>query len=113
MAVAIVLGGCAAPVAPNLDSPLASARLKASREVDPAVVDERQIRALIESLDHPDSAVRRVAIDRLEGVAGDRFGYDPAGPVRQREDAIAAWVRWFNDRFAPDRHGGVGDGANG
>lgn len=112
MAVAIVLGGCAAPTEPDLESPLASARLKGARAVEPATADEQEIRALIESLDHPDSAVRRVAIDRLEAAVGNRFGYDPAGPIRQREEAIAAWVRWFNVGFAPDQHGGVGDGAN-
>lgn len=99
-ALATGVCGCAAPPG-GLDSPVPAERLRA---VGRAVKDRDQsaVPKLITMLGSDDPVVRLAAIRALESLTGQTLGYDHAAAEARREEAIAAWVEWYN-------RGGLGE----
>ena len=103
--VVIALSACASTAhTRGLDDPEPAVRLEAMREI--AERGDRSpdtLRRLVEQLDSDDQLVRLVAITVLEDLTGDRHGYDPDAPPRQRQEAIARWV----EALSPSQSAGV------
>ena len=88
----LMLATCAPnPRAASFDSDHPDAR--AAAIVDAAAREDRSaIPRIVEQLASDDPLVRVVAIDALDRLTGDRHGYDPHAPKRQRAEAIDRWV---------------------
>lgn len=91
---AVLLGGCFSVAKPDLNSPDPSARnagiLRAA-----ASDDKKAVAAIVRLLDSDDPATRVLAIQALERLTGERFGYDPAGEPGQRAAATDRWSAWL------------------
>lgn len=108
MGLAAGLRGCAAPPG-GLDSPVPSERLRAvGRAVKER--DQSAIPKLITMLGSDDPVVRLAAVRALESLTGETLGYDHAAPEAKRQEAIAAWVAWNNQRGAGENAGGTVSG---
>lgn len=57
----------------------------------------QQVTWLIDGLVHDDEPVRRVAIEGLTRLTGESFGYRPDLPKRERAEARARWLAWWDD----------------
>lgn len=99
------LWGCtgAASEAVGFHEPDPQARIRAVQEAveteDRAKLDE-----LVEMLDSDDSAQRFFAINALEEITGNTFGYRHFDPPLVRREAINRWVEWLEggrDAAAP------------
>jgi len=53
------------------------------------------------SLSHRNIKVRRLAIEQLEKLTGQRLDYIADAPEEQRKVAIDNWKQWFNSRLKP------------
>jgi hypothetical protein len=89
------VAGCSAPrpvisVANPDPSGKIPAMKKAVREHDMKVV-----RQLVKDLDSDDPAVRLFAIQALEKLTGQRYGYDYYSDEVQRKPALGAWQQWL------------------
>lgn len=100
-ACSALAGGCFATSEPGLHSPDPAMRLEAVVEAA-ARHDQGAISALIPLLGSSDAAERLLAIDTLERLTGQRFGYDYAAPEYQRRLAIARWMEWDRQRRGPE-----------
>lgn len=60
--------------------------------------DSSAVPKLIELLDSDDPGIRLLAIQALERMTGQRFGYDYAAPEAQRRESVARWVEWQKRR---------------
>jgi len=89
----LAAGGCSWPQE-SLDSPLPNRRTEAL--TDPAKIDDPStIRGRIVLLDSDDPLVRMLAIRSLERMTGTTLGYDHAAGQQARDQAVAAWVDWY------------------
>ena len=57
--------------------------------------DRGAIRQLVADLDSDDPAVRFYAINGLQRITGQRFGYDYFGDDDQRKPATLRWREWL------------------
>lgn len=53
---------------------------------------------LITLLESDDPGTRLLAIQALERITGERFGYDYAAPEARRREAVDRWVAWQSAR---------------
>jgi len=91
----LAIGGCSAPrpaieVTNSDPSGKIPAMKKAVREHDVTVV-----RQLVKDLDSDDPAVRLFAIQALEKLTGQRYGYDYYADEVQRKPALHRWQEWL------------------
>jgi hypothetical protein len=56
--------------------------------------DQADLPALVRMLDAREPATRLLAIEALERATGERFGYEYAGPVAERQAAIRRWTQY-------------------
>lgn len=49
-------------------------------------------------LDAREPATRLLAIEALERLTGERFGFDYAGPVAERQAAIERWTQYVKQQ---------------
>lgn len=97
LVLVLPLAGCSAPVGVGLDSPdpqgrtIALARLSESPK-------QSDIPELIESLASADPAQRLLAINTLERMTGETFGYRHYDPDWRRREAVARWQAWWLER---------------
>lgn len=56
--------------------------------------DRAAIPRLITLLDSDDPGTRLLAIEALERLTGQTFGYDYAAPAALRRESIDQWVQW-------------------
>jgi len=93
--LALAISGCSAP-RPTIEvtNPDPSGKIpamkKAVREHDLTVV-----RQLVKDLDSDDPAVRLFAIQALEKLTGQRYGYEYYADELQRKPALSAWQQWL------------------
>lgn len=57
--------------------------------------DRAALTQLVADLDNDDPAVRLYAIEALERITGDNFGYRYYDDLVQRQPAITRWQRWL------------------
>jgi hypothetical protein len=87
--------GCTAPRGPLVvTDPDPSVKIpaikKAVRKRDRAAV-----RQLVADLDSDDPAVRFYAINGLQRITGERFGYDYYADEQKRQPAVRRWNDWL------------------
>ena len=58
--------------------------------------DRAAVRDIVEELDSDDPAVRLLAIQSLERLTGETFGYVHYDPSWKRDEAIGRWVAAVN-----------------
>lgn len=87
-------GGCAPPAERGFDSPGPVARLLAVSDAA-AARDRSKVPNLIESLEHPDPAVRFLAAATLRDITGETMGYRPHDPEPERAKAVERWREWW------------------
>jgi len=100
-------GGCGPSMPRGFDSPEPAARMDAI--VDAARRSDRSaVPRIVPLLDSDDPATRLLAIETLERLTGETFGYDYAAPPADRVAAVERWRRYVVG-------GGVGEepGASG
>jgi hypothetical protein len=95
IAIAFCIGGCSAPRSPRIiTNPDPSGKIpamkKAVREKDLSAV-----RQLVKDLDNDDPAVRMFAIQALEELTGQRYGYTYFHDELQRKAALDRWKDWL------------------
>ena len=89
----LALAGCpSSSIA--FDSPSPLHRALAIAEADPAT-DPAALAGLIAALDSADPAERLIAINRLEAITGQRFGYRSEASAAQRAGALERWRTWY------------------
>jgi len=57
-----------------------------------------RIEWIIDSLEHPEATVRRWAYDELRRVTGQSIPFPVTGSRAERDQALAAWRRWWGQR---------------
>ena len=102
LAGALVVSGCQGPgLEAGFDAPDSGAKLhaaaKAAREHDRSSIPQ-----LVELLSSDDPAVRVVAITALEGMTGQRLGYEHSGSERDRRAAVGRWRAWLGGKAGPE-----------
>ena len=95
VALILAISGCTAPRGPiEVTNPDPSGKIpamkKAVREHDRTVV-----RQLVKDLDSDDPAVRLFAIQALQKLTGQRYGYDYYADEVQRRPALERWQEWL------------------
>jgi hypothetical protein len=95
IAITLAVAGCSAPPpVVEVTNPDPSGKIpamkKAVRERDMKVV-----RQLVKDLDSDDGAVRLFAIEALQKLTGQRYGYDYYADEVQRRPALSAWQQWL------------------
>jgi hypothetical protein len=96
--LATVAVGCDGAAGRNVERRLASERPQDRAGAVASLVQGRHpddMVHLIHLLADPDEGVRFFAAAGLHRRTGERFGYSPEAPLRERETAIAEWVRWY------------------
>lgn len=75
-----------------------------ARQREMAIIEEvrkghsADVRAIVRMLDASEPSTRMIAIDGLERLTGETFGYDAFGPQDERAAAIERWVVYVNRR---------------
>ena len=89
----ISLTGCQPPRAAGggFDSDDPASKLYAIRRAG-AQRDAQSIEPLVVELGSDDPAVRMLAIDALERITGERLGYNPYAPQRERRQMAQRWA---------------------
>ena len=94
--IASMLAACAQPPR-GFESPVPSERVKAATAAADRG-DASAIPDLIRMLESDDPLVRMTSIRALERLTGRTLGYEHSAPEPQRQEAIARWVAWYNER---------------
>ncbi|MFG0274497.1 MAG: hypothetical protein ACF8QF_05520 [Phycisphaerales bacterium] len=97
LVLALLPAGCSAPVGVGLDSPDPQGRTIALARLSGAPA-ESDIPELIQSLTSADPAQRLLAINTLERMTGETFGYRHYDPDWRRREAVARWQAWWLER---------------
>ena len=88
--------GCGPTIHPSFDSPEPAARnsaiVQAADRRDPAAVPD-----LVRMLDSDDPATRLLAINALQRITGETYGYDYAAPELNRQAATARWQKHIRE----------------
>lgn len=98
---ALLLTSCgASPTAGGFDAASPAARSKA---IQTAAItgDFSAVSKIVEQLDSDDPAIRMLAIEALERLTGETFGYKHYEPVYVRREAIAKWVNAVQSGSVP------------
>lgn len=109
VACAVQMSGCANPSeVVGFDEPDPGAQIRAIQQA--AVHGDRSsIGSLIRLLASDDPAERLLSIRTLERITGETMGYDHAGTLASRREAIDRWAAWYQD----EKRGGGGDKGRG
>ena len=67
--------------------------------------DAKAIPSLIDDLSDNDPAVRFYAIEGLQRLTGQTFGYLYYQDAPQRREAVMKWKRWLNDQSTGEARG--------
>jgi hypothetical protein len=59
--------------------------------------DRSRIEWMLDSLGHPEDAVRLSASEELKRLTGEYFGYHHDAPKREREEARQRWLKWWEE----------------
>jgi hypothetical protein len=104
----VVLSGCTAPRGPLVvTDPDPSVKIPAIKKAA-AQKDRKAVRQLVADLSSDDPAVRFYAINGLNRITGERFGYDYFAGDASREAAVRRWQQWLDGRPATEP-GGAGN----
>jgi hypothetical protein len=99
--------GCTAPRGPLVvTDPDPSVKIPAIKKAV-RTRDRAAARQLVADLDSDDPAVRFYAINGLERMTGERFGYDYYADESQRQPAVGRWHDWLKAQgldAAPGKH---------
>lgn len=98
---ALLLVSCgASPTAGGFDAANPAAR---SQAILTAVVkgDLSAISRIVEQLDADDPAIRMIAIEALQRLTGETYGYKHYDPAYVRREAIAKWVNAVQSGSVP------------
>lgn len=90
---------------PDINSPDASLKIPAIK----SAVDRKDmsvIGALVHDLDSDDPAVRFYAIQGLQRLTGETFGYEYFADADERRPALVQWQRWYDRSEAAVAAGG-------
>ena len=102
--------GCVS-IEPSFDSAEPAARNAAALEAV-GKKDQRAVPELIGMLESDDPATRLIAVQSLERLTGERRGFEAYGTDRERAEAVARWVEWWNGEGRKIEEGlGSGGGA--
>lgn len=93
------LGGCGPAIRADFHSPEPAARNAAIAQAA-ASNDASAVPDMVRLLDSDDPATRVLAIQGLERLTSEDYGYDPAGTPAQRIEAVERWVRHVRDMEA-------------
>jgi hypothetical protein len=106
LAIAGCGGGAREPrVVTNPDPSVKIPAIKqAVRQGDADVVPQ-----LVKDLDSDDPAVRLYAIEALERLTGQTFGYRYFDDERERAPALKRWQEWLSRRNHPDTRNAASD----
>ena len=63
--------------------------------------DRGAVRQMVSDLDSDDPAVRFYAINGLQRITGQRFGYDYYADEQRRQASVRRWQDWLEGREAP------------
>jgi len=86
--------GCGPTIYPSFDSPEPAAR-------NAAIVraagdqDQKAVADLVRMLESDDPATRLLAIVTLEGLTGERFGYEHGASELERRKSIEKWEAYL------------------
>jgi hypothetical protein len=99
MALVVALGscaaGCTAPHGPLVvTDPDPSVKIPAIKKAV-RKGDRGAARQLVTDLDSDDPAVRFYAINGLQRITGERFGYDYYADEQKRQPAVQRWHEWL------------------
>jgi hypothetical protein len=90
--------GCAAPRGPLVvTDPDPSVKIPAIKKAA-GKRDRSATRQLVADLESDDPAVRFYAINGLQRITGERFGYDYYADEQQRQPAVQRWQDWLAGR---------------
>jgi hypothetical protein len=93
-------GSCTAPrPAPNIADPDPTVKIAGIKQAV-AKRDRSALPALVQELDSDDPAVRLYAMEALERIAGERFGYEYYLDEEQRKPSLARWREWLKEQMA-------------
>ena len=53
---------------------------------------------LLAALGAADASTRRLALEELQPLSADTFGYEPDQPAEVREAARRRWIEWWKAR---------------
>jgi hypothetical protein len=98
----LLASGCHEPTGPRtIANPDPAVKIPAIKQ---AVVDddEKQSAAMVKALESDDPAVRLYAIEGLQRLTGQNFGYLYYASAEERAPAVARWRRWL-DNHPQDR----------
>ncbi len=98
---ALLLASCgASPSAGGFDAVTPAARSKAIQTAV-ATNDLSAIPKIVEQLDSDDPAIRMMAIEALQRLTGETYGYKHYDPAHVRREAIAKWVKAVQSGAVP------------
>lgn len=92
----------------GFDAPSPAARSHAIEQAA-RTGDLDAIPKIVEQLDADDPAVRMLAIDALQRLTGETYGFHHYDPPHERHDAIQRWVTAVQSGAVPHRAGSAGD----
>lgn len=89
--------GCAPPPVRSVTNPDPSGKIPAIKEAAEHH-DRRVVPQLIQDLDNDDPAVRFYAIQGLQRITGETFGYRCYEDDAQRQPAVGRWHKWWAEQ---------------
>jgi hypothetical protein len=96
MAVVVLSGGCFSRDPFDIHSRHAAQKIPAIREAVDAG-DKSIIPQLVHDLDSSDPAIRFYAIEGLQRLTGETFGYLYYEDAAQRRPAVMNWRKWLEE----------------
>ena len=94
IAIALISGGCFSREPFSLTSQHAPSKIPAIKQaVDQR--DDQAVPTLVDDLDSDDPAVRFYAIEGLERLTGQTFGYLYYADAPARREAVMKWRQWL------------------
>jgi hypothetical protein len=95
--MALISGGCFSADPPNLRSRHAPHKIPAIKSAVQNQ-DKEVIPQLVHDLDSDDSAVRFYAIEGLQRLTGETFGYLYYAEAPARREAVMKWRHWLEEQ---------------
>lgn len=96
--LALLIGGCSAPREPRLvTNPDVSGKIPAIK----TAVEQRDLsktKQMVKDLESDDPAVRFYAIEGLQRLTGETFGYQYYLDDEQRMEAVSRWNQWLAEQ---------------
>lgn len=104
-ALGALLAGCGGPGprSKSLVDPDPASKIPAIKEAA-REKNEQSATQLVKDLDSDDPAVRFYAIQALQRLTGETFGYRYYDDEQQRKPALQKWNEWLSERKTTDQH---------